>query len=85
MDKATGLLLLIRASGLLAELHESGVVDELKDDIAALNAKFTSVIAPKPDGTPWTTEDIRDRSARINAKLDAIEAERRASGPDGHP
>lgn len=77
MVDINGNLVMVGLGALLAlqDLHSEDAFADLRDDITALRARVTAKIGPKPDGTPWTDDDIRAIGARTRANLDRIDAQ----------
>ncbi len=69
----------------LQDLHREDAFADLRDDVLALREKVTERIGPKPDGTPWTDDDIRAIGARTRANLDRIDAQHATADGTGHP
>lgn len=85
MDEKVLLIGLNLLNGLLS-VEEHPAFADLKNDVAALNAKVREKLPRKDDGTDWTVDDVKARIAEARAQLAEIN---RVIGPapqaDGDP
>lgn len=66
---------ILSAIAALLNLRDSAVVGELKTAVNDLVAKLTPQLPAKPDGTPWTDEDVHLAAAQAAAPWQSVKDE----------
>lgn len=75
------LLYALKLAAVGIQIKASGLTDELRDRLGALNAELrTSLLAPKPDGTDYTDDDILALAAAHHVLTDELRARHQAPG-----
>lgn len=74
MTQAALITLVLRAVALLMQVRQDGSIDEIRRQAQDLIDELRSGLPAKPDGSPWTREDIERLAADHYALTAALRA-----------